>query len=133
MRACWAFRTRCVPRTHQPPLHPHLETPKLQETLLSFAISALPLTSPLPPSHSPLQQPGGEGAPELQETLLNFTINAGALSLLGLLVYRDVSSQARDQAMIQREEELGRLQVRCKHFAAWKWVEKQRVGRGEHS
>ena len=54
---------------------------------------------------------GGEGAPDLQETVQNFGINSAALAVLGFFVYRDVSAQARDQAVIKREEALGRLQV----------------------
>jgi hypothetical protein len=55
---------------------------------------------------------GGEGAPNLQETLQNFGINAAALAVLGFFVYRDVSAQQKDQAVILREEALARLQVR---------------------
>jgi hypothetical protein len=56
--------------------------------------------------------PGGEGAPDLQETLQNFGINAAALAVLGFFVSRDVAAQRRDQAVIEREEALARLQVR---------------------
>lgn len=54
---------------------------------------------------------GGEGAPDLQETAQNFGINAAALGVLGFFVYRDLSSQNKDQQVILREEALGRLQV----------------------
>lgn len=54
---------------------------------------------------------GGEGAPEVQETLHNFGINTAALAVLAFFVYRDVSAQRRDQAVIKREEGLARLQV----------------------
>ncbi|KAI7840112.1 hypothetical protein COHA_006153 [Chlorella ohadii] len=53
----------------------------------------------------------GEGAPDLQETLQNFGINSAALAVLGFFVYRDVAAQRRDQAVIEREESLGRLLV----------------------
>ncbi|PRW20574.1 LOW PSII ACCUMULATION chloroplastic [Chlorella sorokiniana] len=54
---------------------------------------------------------GGEGAPDLQETLQNFGVNSAALAVLGFFVYRDVAAQRRDQAVIEREESLGRLLV----------------------
>lgn len=54
---------------------------------------------------------GGEGAPDLQETVQNFGINSAALGVLGFFVYRDVSAARRDQAVVEREEALARLQV----------------------
>lgn len=66
---------------------------------------------PVPPRPCPPSFPGGEGAPDLQETLQNFGINAAALAVLGFFVSRDVASQRRDQAVIEREEALARLQV----------------------
>ena len=38
-------------------------------------------------------------------------INGGILAVLGFLLNRDLSQQARDRAVIQREEALGRLQI----------------------
>lgn len=61
---------------------------------------------PLPPFSA-----GGEGAPDLQETVQNFGINSAALAVLGFFVYRDVSAARRDQAVVEREEALARLQV----------------------
>ncbi|KAL4422500.1 hypothetical protein ABPG75_008697 [Micractinium tetrahymenae] len=54
---------------------------------------------------------GGEGAPDLQETVQNFGINSAALAVLGFFVYRDVATARRDQAVVEREEALARLQV----------------------
>lgn len=54
---------------------------------------------------------GGEGAPDLQETVQNFGINSAALAVLGFFVYRDVAAARRDQAVVEREEALARLQV----------------------
>ena len=50
------------------------------------------------------------------------------LAALSLLVYRDVTSQAKDQAVIQREESLGQLQVRVR---GWGKEEGGWVGGGQ--
>lgn len=65
------------------------------------------------PPRSAAPPAGGEGAPDLQETVQNFGINSAALGVLGFFVYRDVSAARRDQAVVEREEALARLQVRA--------------------
>ncbi|CAG9463674.1 unnamed protein product [Pedinophyceae sp. YPF-701] len=54
---------------------------------------------------------GGEGAPDLAETLGNAGVNAGVLGVLLFFVRRDLQARERDKKKIQREEDLGRLQV----------------------
>ena len=56
---------------------------------------------------------GGEGAPELNETLLNVGINSAALAVLGFFLLRDLRGQQSDRKIVEREESLARLQVRC--------------------
>lgn len=54
---------------------------------------------------------GGENAPDVTDSAQNFGINAAALALLGYLLYRDITSQRRDQQIVEREEDLAALQV----------------------
>ena len=54
---------------------------------------------------------GGDGAPELEETLKNFAINSAAVTVLGIILNRDLKKQRADKSVIEREESLSRLQV----------------------
>lgn len=54
---------------------------------------------------------GAENAPDLQETLQNLAINVSAVGVVGFFLQRDLQSQERDKAVVEREESLGKLQV----------------------
>ena len=54
---------------------------------------------------------GYPDAPELWKTLQDFAVNGAALGGLLFLFRREIVSASTDKDKVEREEELGRLQV----------------------